>query len=107
MQRIIETYLQGAGLDIRPAHRLDNLGMVMSLVASTRGVTLVPAYVQNFMPWSVISRPLAGDSPTIDLVAGYNKANKSPILKYFMSKIEDLIARVGAHQGRPESAAKI
>jgi hypothetical protein len=39
----------------------------MSLIASTRGVALLPAYAQNFMPWSVISRPLKGEAPTIDL----------------------------------------
>ena len=48
----------------------------MSLVASTRGVTLLPAYAKTFLPWSVISRPLAGDAPTIDLVIGYNRARR-------------------------------
>jgi LysR family hca operon transcriptional activator len=46
----------------------------MSLIASTRRVALLPAYTQNFLPWSVISRPLAGPVPTVDLVVGYNKA---------------------------------
>jgi LysR family hca operon transcriptional activator len=55
--------------------------MAMSLVASMRSVALLPAYAQNFLPWSVISRPLGGEAPTIDLVAGYNKTNTSPILK--------------------------
>ena len=58
---------------------VDNIAMAMSLVASTRGVALLPAYVRNFMPWSVTSRPIVGDSPTIDLVIGYNKANASPM----------------------------
>jgi LysR family transcriptional regulator, hca operon transcriptional activator len=30
------------------------------------------------LPWSVISRPLKGEAPTIDLVVGYHKANTSP-----------------------------
>jgi len=55
--------------------------MAMSLIASTRGVALLPAYAQNFLPWSVTSRPLKGEAPTIDLVLGYNQANQSPILK--------------------------
>jgi len=42
----------------------------------------------------VISRPLLGDVPTIDLVVGYSKTNTSPILKLFLSRIDDLIARV-------------
>jgi LysR family transcriptional regulator, hca operon transcriptional activator len=71
--------------------------MAMSLVASTRSVALLPANAQNFLPWSVISRPLGGEVPTIELVVGYNKANTSPILKLFLSRIDDLIARVSSH----------
>jgi LysR family hca operon transcriptional activator len=72
--------------------------MAMSLIASTRSVALLPAYVQNFLPWSVVSRPLGGDVPTVDLIAGYNKANTSPILKLFLSRIDDLIARVSSNR---------
>jgi LysR family hca operon transcriptional activator len=68
--------------------------MAMSLIASTRGIALLPAYAQNFMPKSVISRPLKGTAPTIDLVVGYHKANTAPILKMFLSRIDDLTARV-------------
>jgi LysR family hca operon transcriptional activator len=97
LQIVIDEYLKRAGLEIRAAHQIDNLGMAMSLVASTRGVTLLPAYAKNFLPWSVVSRPLVGEAPTIDLVIGYNKANTSPILKLFLSRTDDLIARV-AHR---------
>jgi len=93
-QAIIDGYLKRSGVDLQPAHKIDNLGMAMSLVASTRGVTLLPAYAKNFLPWSVISRPLAGDdAPTIELVAGYNRTNRSPILKLFLSRLDTLIAR--------------
>jgi len=94
LQVIIDDYLKRSGVDLRAEHEIDNLGMAMSLVASTRGVTLLPAYAQNFLPWSVISRPLRGEVPTIDLVIGYNSANTSPILKLFLSKSDDLISRV-------------
>jgi LysR family hca operon transcriptional activator len=94
LQVVIDEYLKRSGVDIRAAHEIDNLGMAMSLVASTRGVTLLPAYAQNFLPGSVVSRPLRGEAPTIDLVIGYNKANTSPILKLFLLKSDDLIARV-------------
>src|SRR5207244_6478935 len=62
-----------------------------SLIASTRGVGLLPAYAQNFLPWSVTSRPLQGDPPTIDLVLGYKKSNESPILKLLLSRLDELI----------------
>ena len=78
--------------------------MAISLVASTRGVTLLPAYARNFLPWSVTSRPLEGETPTIDLVIGYQRANKSPILKLFLSRIDDLIAHV-AHETEVTSVA--
>jgi LysR family hca operon transcriptional activator len=67
------------------------MAMVMSLVASTRGLALMPAYAKNLLPWSVVSRPLEGEAPTIDLVVGYSKANTSPILKLFLSRIDELI----------------
>jgi LysR family hca operon transcriptional activator len=91
---VIDEYLKRSGIDITPDHAVDNLAMAMSLVASTRGVALLPAYAQNFLPWSVVSRPLTGDVPTIDLVIGYSNANTSPILKLFLSRTDDLIARV-------------
>lgn len=94
LQVIIDDYLKRSGVDTRAEHEIDNLGMAMSLVASTRGVTLLPAYAQNFLPRSVISRPLRGEAPTIDLVIGYSKANTSPILTLFLSKSDDLISRV-------------
>jgi LysR family hca operon transcriptional activator len=58
-------------------------------------VTLLSAYARNFLPWSVTSRPLEGETPRIDLVIGYQKANRSPTLKLVMSRIDDLIAHVG------------
>ena len=93
-RRVVDDYLRRTGIDIRPDHEADHLAMAMSLVASTRGVALLPAYARNLLPSSLISRPLQGDAPTIDLVVGYSKTNTSPILKLFLSRIDDLIARV-------------
>jgi LysR family hca operon transcriptional activator len=105
---VIDDYLRRSGLEIIPTHEVDNLAMAISLVASTRGVALLPAYAENFLPWSVISRPIKGDVPTIDLVVGYNKANPSPILKLFLSRFDDLTARISSkarRMSRPGSAA--
>jgi LysR family hca operon transcriptional activator len=60
----------------------------------TKAARQNPSYVENLMPSSVVSRPLAGDVPTIDLVIGYNKANHSPILRLFLSHLNELIARL-------------
>jgi len=62
----------------------------MSLIASTRGVALLPAYAGKLLPWSVTSRPLKGEPPTIDLVAGYNRNNRSPILSTFLSRLDQI-----------------
>ena len=94
LRAVIDGYLERSGVDIRPEQVVDNPAMVMSLVASTRGVTLIPAYVQKLMPWSVVSRPLEEEAPTIDLAVGYSKSNNSPILRMFLSHLDDLIERV-------------
>ncbi len=67
--------------------------MGMSLIMSTGGVGLLPAYTQNFLPSSVTSRPLKGDMPTIDLVLGYKKSNQSSILKLLLSRVDELVGR--------------
>ena len=93
-RKVVDDYLRRSGIDIKPDHEADHMAMAMSFVASTRGVALLPAYARNLLPSSLTSRPLQGDAPTIDLVVGYSKTNTSPILKLFLSRIDDLIARV-------------
>jgi LysR family hca operon transcriptional activator len=90
LRLIIDEYLERSGLNLQQAHRVDNLAMAMSLIASTRGVALLPAYAKNFLPWAVTSRPLKGEPLTIDLVIGYNKTNTSPILGLFLSRVDQL-----------------
>ncbi|MDB4982098.1 MAG: Transcriptional regulator [Myxococcales bacterium] len=94
LRAVIEDYLKRSGVDIKPDHGVDNLAMAISLVSSTRGLSLMPAYAKNLLPSSVVSRPLEGDAPTIDLAIGYSKANTSPTLKLFLSRVDELIARV-------------
>src|ERR1700736_3270700 len=92
LRAVTEDYLRRSGLDIKLDHGVDNMAMAMSLVASTRGLALMPAYAKNLLPWSVVSRPLEGETPTIDLAVGYSKANNSPILKLFLSRLGELRA---------------
>ena len=94
LRMVIDNYLKRSGININPAHEADHVTMGISLIMSTRGVGLLPAYVQNFLPSSVTSRPLKGDTPTVDLVLGYKKSNHSPILKLLLSRLDDLVARV-------------
>jgi LysR family hca operon transcriptional activator len=94
LRAVIDDYLKQLDLDAAPDHEADNISMAISLVASTRGVALLPIYALNFLPWSVVGRPIKGKAPTIDLVVGHHKANTSPLLMPFLSKIGELIERV-------------
>jgi LysR family hca operon transcriptional activator len=94
LRLVIDNYLKRSGINITPAHAADHVTMGMSLIASTGGVGLLPAYVLKFLPSSVTSRPLKGDAPTVELVLGYKKSNESPILKLLLSRLDELVARV-------------
>jgi LysR family hca operon transcriptional activator len=108
LRAVVDGYLKRCGIEIAPHLEIDNFPMAVSVVGSTRGVALLPVSAENFLKWSVVSRPLKGEAPTIDLVIGYHKANTSPILKAFLSRIDDLTARVsrkGRRRSGPGSAA--
>ncbi len=96
LRAVINAYLRRTGIELAPHLEVDNFAMAISLVASTRGVALLPASAENFLTRSVLVRPLKGETPTIDLVIGYHRANTSPILKTFLSKIDDLTARTSS-----------
>jgi LysR family transcriptional regulator, hca operon transcriptional activator len=96
LRAVINAYLKRTGIELTPHLEIDNFAMAVSLVASTRGVALLPASAENFLTWSVVIRPLKGETPTIDLVVGYHKANTSPILRTFLSKIDELTSRISS-----------
>jgi LysR family transcriptional regulator, hca operon transcriptional activator len=94
LRAVIDDYLKRSGVNITPDHEVDHVVMGVSLIASTGGVGLLPAYAQNFLHSSVTSRPLKGDAPTVELVLGYKKSNESPVLKLLLSRLDELVARV-------------
>ena len=75
LRGVTEDYLRRSGMDIKLDHGVDNMAKAMSLVASTRGLALMPAYARNLLPASVVSRPLEGEAPTIDVAVGYSTSN--------------------------------
>jgi LysR family transcriptional regulator, hca operon transcriptional activator len=97
LRAVTEDYLRRSGLNIKLDHGVDNMAMVMSLVASTRGLALMPAYAKNLLPSAVVSRPLEGEAPAIDVAVGYSKSNTSPILKLFLSRLDELVGRNQKH----------
>jgi LysR family transcriptional regulator, hca operon transcriptional activator len=92
LRSIVERYLRERGVALSPSHFLDGFATGISLVASTGGLTLLPAYVEPLLPRSVVSRPLAGSPPMIEIAAGYRADNPSPVLASFLQNIDQLIA---------------
>jgi LysR family hca operon transcriptional activator len=95
----IDRYLKKSGINIKPSHEVDNLGGIMSLIVSTGGVALLPAYARTFLPGAVTTRPLRGFTPKIDLSVGYRKANASPILERFVSGLRKLATPASVRGG--------
>ena len=90
LRRTIDRFLKENGIEIQPSYEVDNLGGVMSLITSTGGVALLPVYAKTFLPDAVTVRPLDGLGPQIDLSIGYRRANSSPVLKLFLSRLDAL-----------------
>jgi LysR family hca operon transcriptional activator len=99
LRALIEDYFQRSGIDLKPTHRVEYLSMALSLVASTHGVALLPDFARNFLTWSVVSRALIGEPPSIELVLGYHKANRSPLLRSFLSRSDELVRHVSTNTG--------
>jgi LysR family hca operon transcriptional activator len=98
LRAAIEDYAGRTRIILRPEHQAENLAMAISLVASTGGICLLPLYAQNLLPKTVVSRPIQGVPPMVDLVIGYNEANTSPLLKFLLSKVDELKFRVSKQE---------
>jgi LysR family hca operon transcriptional activator len=106
LKAVIDDYAAKSGIALKPKYDAENLFSAMSLVASTDGVTLLPLYAQNLLSSSVVARPLQGEAPTIDLVIGYNRSNSSALLKRFLSRADELVARVSQKAGTETLSAR-
>lgn len=100
LRDVVERYFAKVGVKVKPTHFLDNFTTGVSLVASTRSITLLPAYVLPLLPWSVVSRKLKGQTPAIELALGYRKDNQSPVLKQLLEGVEQLVAAGRTIMGR-------
>ena len=98
LKAVIDEYAARNGITLRHAYEAANTSAAISLITSTGSVTLFPYTVHNMLPSSVVARPLHGEAPTIDLMMGYNKSNTSPLLKRFLSRADELVARVAQKQ---------
>jgi LysR family transcriptional regulator, hca operon transcriptional activator len=94
LRAVVNDYLCRCGVEIVPHLEIDNFAMAISLVTSTRGVALLPASIKDVLPRSIVSRPLSGERPTVDLMVGYRPDNDSPILRVFLNKLEAALVRM-------------
>ncbi|TYL90769.1 LysR family transcriptional regulator [Bradyrhizobium rifense] len=90
VRRIVLEYFNRAGIDLKPDREVHNVVHAISMIASTRGVMMLPAYTKRYLPETITTRPVQGEAPVIDLVVAYHKANKSPILKLLLSEVGKL-----------------
>ena len=98
LRAVVVDYLERTGIATAgPDYEADNLAMAMSLIASTRSIGLLPALARHFLLPMTVSRPLRGEAPTIDLVIGYSRANTSPPLRFFLSRLDALTTQ-GPHR---------
>jgi LysR family hca operon transcriptional activator len=91
---VIDRYAAKAGVRFKADYEAENITTAISLVASTGAVSLLPLYAKNLLPPSVVIRPLRGEAPTIDLVLGYSKVNTSALLKRFLARTSEMVAKV-------------
>jgi LysR family hca operon transcriptional activator len=90
VRRIVLDYLGRAGVDLKPDREVHNVVHAISMIASTRGIVMLPAYTRRYLPETITTRPVRGEAPMLDLVVAYHKANKSPILKLLLSEVGKL-----------------
>jgi LysR family hca operon transcriptional activator len=105
LRAVVDQYGKKLGIDVTPDHEALNLAMAISLVASTGGVSLLPLYARNMLPPTVVSRPLQGAPPMIDLVLGYSRSNGSPLLEKLLGKIAQLKFRVDTDASATENSS--
>jgi LysR family hca operon transcriptional activator len=94
VRRAVLEYFGRTGIDLKPDQEVHNVVHAISMITSTRGMMLLPAYTKRYLPEQITSRPVRGEAPTLDLIIAYHRANKSPILKL-------LLASVGKFAGAP------
>jgi LysR family hca operon transcriptional activator len=90
VRRVVQEYFDRAGVDLKPQHEVHNVVHAISMITSTRAVMLLPEYTKRFLPQSITTRPVQGEVPALDLVLAYHKANKSPILRLLLSRVDKL-----------------
>ncbi|MCW6508875.1 LysR family transcriptional regulator [Lichenifustis flavocetrariae] len=94
LRAVTDGYAKKVGVDLAPDYEVDNLSMAISLVVSTGGIALMPLYARNLLPPTVVSRPLEGEPPLIDVTLGYRRDTPHLQLAAIVARVKQL--RAGA-----------
>ena len=100
LRRVIDAWLAPVSLSFAAVHEAGNLSMAISLILSTESVGLLPMFTRNLLPSSVVGRPLAGTPPSVDLVIGFRRESRVPIVDYLLSRVEELASRLSDDRDR-------
>jgi LysR family transcriptional regulator, hca operon transcriptional activator len=92
VRRVVLDYFSRAGIDLKPEYEVHNVVHAISMITSTHAIMLLPAYTRRYLPDSIVTRPVEGEAPTLDLVIAHHKANKSPTLRLLLSRAGSLAA---------------
>jgi LysR family transcriptional regulator, hca operon transcriptional activator len=88
LRSVTDAYAKRVGVNLEPDYEVDNISMTISLVVSTGGIALMPLYARNLLPPTVVSRPLDGEPPVIDIALGYRRDSPLPQLAAISSRIK-------------------
>jgi LysR family hca operon transcriptional activator len=91
VRRVVLEYFNRAGIGLKPEHEVHNVVHAISMITSTGGIMMLPAYTRQYLPGSITTRPARGEAPTLDLIIACHKANNSPILKLLLSRVGKLV----------------
>ncbi|CAI0774724.1 LysR substrate-binding domain-containing protein [Serratia entomophila] len=84
----IEALLARHGVTLREVYQSENLMMALSLINSVGGVCLLPEHAVRLFPQGVVARPLAEESPTLELVLAWHPENPSLPLATFLNAFQ-------------------
>jgi LysR family transcriptional regulator, hca operon transcriptional activator len=107
LRGVVYGYLERSGVAVTPRFEIDNFAMALSLVSSTGGVALLPASIEAYLPPTIVRRPLGGEQPVIDLMLGYAKGNRSPVLGKFLARLDELSATVRRAAPQPRDPTSV
>jgi LysR family hca operon transcriptional activator len=83
-----------AGVHLCTALETDNIVATLNAVGSGLGFSLLPDYARQFLPASVVARPLDVDPPPVlDLLVAYRKDDKHAVLAGLISILREYISR--------------